>query len=340
MSGGSVCKILEKARQHHQKDFARVTPIGWEFYRRVVSHIYPKLQGLARGSYNIWPTGDVFAGMYFMFGDTVDVYEKIYELAFELYGMTVWTISGPGLKLLHGLGTAAERVRFSAAAAAGVVSVPFRPVFSVSAPFHLRSIGLTIRGSEEEIKGLDMAIDGGFMPMDALITSPFTRSSERSDGDDYHIVMDFPTYQELHAPVSASKFLMPSECKTPYCAIAVAVYLPDASWVFIPRAITAASVDGRALAPLDAAGVMFGVRGVATPALFPSSLLGDLRIAAPAEIKISFAPEVLGMRGARVRILGVRACTAMGCDGSLIVCKGSHEFGIWNYEDARLAAIY
>lgn len=121
--------------------FADKSPMGWEL-RASQPSPHDNSAPLCR-VYSIPSYGDVISSMYFILDR--DPYEETSEIAFELNGVVMWRISGPGLKLLHCLGTAAERDRRAMAAKNGILDIPFRSAFSISIPFGRRFIRLTTR---------------------------------------------------------------------------------------------------------------------------------------------------------------------------------------------------
>lgn len=295
-------KLLEHAMKNHQGDFAGKSPVAWEPFsgRRTPPEIIQR-KGNTLYRFSIPAYGDLFSGMYFILD--CDPYEETLKLAFELKGEAMWTISGPGLKLLHCLGTAAERARFAAAAKNHVLSVPFRPTFSAATSFAERAIRFVARGEQ---KNLSMYVDYGLMKPEAHFVSPHakyggTYGAKFSRND---ATVDFPTYFEWTAPVGDARCQLVGN--TPYTAIAVTVYVPDAPCAFIPGAIIEAHADEKRLVPLDEARVVFVVRDVAPMA----------------EVKFVLTPEILANPYARVRVLTVIATHAVSGDGRLEIVRG------------------
>lgn len=133
------------------------------------------------------------------------------------------------------------------------------------------------------------------MTVRAHDASPFTRAGA---------VMDFPTYREHDIPVTRSEYRL--EGKTPYTAIALAVYLPDTPSAFLAGAVLSARAGETPLAVLDGARTIFGGR----------------RCVGPIEIKVTVAPKILALGGARIRILAVVASRAVTTADDLRVLIG------------------
>lgn len=295
MASGFAFSVLNYGK--HDNYFAGHVRAGWEISTVRAQHAETKESG-TEYRFTLPSYGDVFAGTYFLVG--ADPYENIEQMAFDTNWSTVWTISGPGLKLLHGLAAPVERARLARAIENGVLPTPFRPAFSVAMSYPGRVVRLTMRDPPAPLK---MYIDNGFLPPEVHDASPYVR--RYPEGDDHSL--DMPSYQELSAPAGPGPFVLPIGCGVSFSAIAVGIYLSTAPSKFIAGAITSAGAGAREMAPLDAERSMFGVHGAMDPGTV-----------------ITVALDASVPPAACVRVLGVRACRAESWDGCLRVCNGKH----------------